>query len=75
MACWTISVSKSTDLALRQLFARHGMKESDISQFVEEAVKWRIFDLTVSEIRNKFSDLSPNELQEMIDEACQSIRS
>ena len=47
---WTISVSKETDIALRTFLTQRGMKKGDISKFVEEAVKWRVFDETLAEV-------------------------
>jgi len=74
MTRWTVSVSKDTDIALRSFLAQRGMKKGDISKFVEEAVKWRVLDQTISEARAKFADVAPDELQAIIDEATQSIR-
>jgi hypothetical protein len=74
MTRWTVSVSKDTDIALRTFLAQRGMKRGDLSKFVEEAVKWRVLDQTLTEVREKFADVSPSELQEMIDEATQSVR-
>lgn len=71
---WTVSVSKNTDIALRTFLAQHGMKKGDLSRFVEEAVKWRVLDKTITELRGRFVDIPPGELQEIIDEATQSIR-
>jgi hypothetical protein len=48
------------------------MKKGDISKFVEEAVKWRIFDLTIARVRDNFADLPSAELQVLIDEAVNS---
>jgi hypothetical protein len=74
MTRWTVTVSKETDISLRSFLAQRGMKKGDISKFIEEAVKWRVFDQTVAEVREKFSDLHPDELQALIDEATQSVR-
>ena len=71
---WTVSVSKDTDITLRTFLAQRGMKKGDPSKFVEEAVKWRVLDQTITEVREKFADMSPRELQEMIDEATESVR-
>lgn len=70
----TITWSKHADLALRSFLGAHGMKKGDISKFVEEAVRWRIFDLTVREIRQAVSDVPPDELQRIIDEAIAEVR-
>lgn len=75
MTRWTVMVSKETDIALRSFLAQRGLKKGDLSKFIEEAVKWRVFDLTRAEVREKFSDLPPDELQAMIDEAVLSVRS
>ena len=72
---WTVTVSKETDIALRSFLAQRGMKKGDLSKFIEDAVRWRVFDQTVREVRDKFADLPPDELQAMIDEACASVRS
>jgi hypothetical protein len=50
------------------------VKKGDLSRFVEEAVKWRVFNETLTEVREKFTDLPPDELQAMIDEVCASVR-
>ncbi len=74
MTRWTVMVSKDTDVALRSFLAQRGLKKGDLSRFVEEAVKWRVFNETLTEVREKFADLPPDELQAMIDEACASVR-
>ena len=74
MTRWTVTVSKETDIALRSFLAHRGMKRGDMSKFIEEAVRWRMFDQTVNEVQGRFSDLQPNDLQALIDEATQSVR-
>ncbi len=70
----TITWSKQTDFALRSYLGAQGMKKGDISKFIEEAVRWRIFHQTVREAREAFADVSPDELQKMIDEAVDDVR-
>ena len=70
----TIAWSKETDRALRTFLGAHGMKKGDLSKFIEEAVRWRIFHQTVRDAREAFSDVSPAELQKMIDEAVEDVR-
>ena len=50
------------------------MKKVDISKFIEDAVRWRVLDQNVREAREAFADISPNELQKMIDEAVDDVR-
>ncbi len=66
---WTIAVSKQTDTSLRTFLAERGMAEGDFSKFIEEAVKWRVFDQTLAEVRGKFADLPPEEIETLVEEA------
>ncbi len=70
---WTVTVSKDTDIAVRSLLAQRGLKKGDLSKFIEDAVKWRIFDQTTTEVREAFGDLAPESLQDLIDEATESV--
>jgi hypothetical protein len=70
----TISWSKQVDHALRSFLGTQGMKKGDISKFIEEAVRWRIFHQTVRDARESFADVPPGELQRMIDEAVDEVR-
>ena len=71
---WTVSVSKETDISVRSFLAQRGMKKGDLSKFIEEAVKWRVFDQTLAEVRSKFSDLPTDQLESLIDEAVAAAR-
>jgi Ribbon-helix-helix domain len=70
----TINWSKETDHALRTFLGAQGMKKGDLSKFIEEAVRWRIFHQTVREAREAFADVSPVELQKMIDKTAEDVR-
>jgi len=70
----TIVWSKDTDLALRSHLGARGLKKGALSKFVEDAVKWRLFDQTVREVRQAFADIPPDELQNLVDEAVASVR-
>lgn len=71
---WTVSVSKETDIALRSFLAQRGLKKGDLSKFIEEAVKWRVFDQTVAEARAKFADIPPDDLEAIVNEAIDAAR-
>ena len=71
---WSITVSKETDLNLRTFLGSHGMKKGDLSKFIEEAVRWRVFHRTVQDIKSRNADTDPEELQALIDEAVQDVR-
>ncbi|MGH8475832.1 MAG: ribbon-helix-helix domain-containing protein [Methylococcales bacterium] len=71
---WTVRVSKNTDIAVRSLLSQRGLKKGDLSKFIEDAVKWRMFDQTLVEARGEFADLAPEALQDLINEATESVR-
>lgn len=71
---WNIKVSKHTDLALRTFLGSKGMKKGDLSKFIEEAVRRRVFDETVRDIKARNADTDPDELQAIIDETVQEVR-
>lgn len=51
------------------------MKKGDLSRFVEEAVQWRVFRMTVDQAREGMEDLEPAEREKMISEAVAEARS
>ena len=71
---WTVSVSEETGRAVRDFLARHGRKQDDLSEFIEEAVRWRVFDQTLAETREKFGDLPPEEVAALVDGALAAVR-
>jgi hypothetical protein len=70
----TIVWSKVTDLALRSHLGARGLKKGALSKFVEDAVKWRLLDQTVNEVREAFADMPADELDSLINEAVASVR-
>ena len=71
---WNIKVSKETDLTLRTYLGARGMKKGDLSKFIEEAVRWRIFNRTVQDIKARNAGADPDELQAIIDAALREVR-
>jgi hypothetical protein len=71
---WNITVSKDTDLTLRTFLGAQGMKKGDLSKFIEEAVRWRVFHRTVQDIKARNADTDPDELQAIIEEAVREVR-
>ncbi len=50
---WNIKVSKETDLTLRTFLGARGAKKGDLSKFIEDAVRWRVFHRTTQDIRGR----------------------
>ena len=71
---WNIKVSKETDLTLRTFLGAQGAKKGDLSKFIEEAVRWRVFHRTVQNIKEQNADTDPDELQRIIDGAVSEVR-
>jgi hypothetical protein len=70
----TITWSKDTDVALRSHLGAQGLKKGALSKFVEDAVKWRLLDQTVSQVRKAFADLPARELHSLIEDSVTSAR-
>jgi Ribbon-helix-helix domain len=71
---WSIKVSKETDLTLRTFLGAQGMKKGDLSKFIEEAVRWRVLQRTIQDIRARNADADPDEIQRLVDEAVSEVR-
>ena len=71
---WNIKVSKETDLTLRTYLGSQGAKKGDLSKFIEEAVRWRVFHRTVQDIKARNVESDPDELQSTIDDAVREVR-
>lgn len=71
---WTVRVSKDTDVAVRTFLAQRGMKKGDLAKFIEEAVRWRVFDQTVAETKARNAEIPAREINAAIDEALAVVR-
>ena len=71
---WNIKVSKETDLQLRTFLGARGARKGDLSKFIEEAVRWRVFHRTVQDIKERNANTEPDELQRIIDRAVSEVR-
>jgi hypothetical protein len=71
---WNIKVSKETDLTLRTFLGARGMKKGDLSKFIEDAVRWRVFQRTVEDIKARNAGADPEEIQRIVDEAVREVR-
>jgi hypothetical protein len=74
LARWTVKVSKETDIAVRSYLAERGGKKGDLSKFIERAVRKEVLRATVHDIQERTADLSGEDVQRLIDEACVEVR-
>ena len=56
------------------MLGSQGMKKGDLSNFVEDAVRWRVFDRRVQGLRHSMRDVPAAELQDQIDAAVRDVR-
>lgn len=73
-ARWSLTVSPEVDASLREYLGAQGMKKGDLSRFVEEAVRWRLLDKTLNDIRSRLEGEDEAVLQALIDEALDAVR-
>lgn len=74
MARWNLSISERTDRAVRTFLARTGGKKGDLSRFVDAAVRRRVLDLTVQDIKDRNARYDQQELLDLIDEEVDAAR-
>lgn len=71
---WNIKVSKDTDLTLRTFLGSQGMKKGDLSKFIEDAVRWRVLQRTIEDIRERNAGADPDEVERIVDDAVREVR-
>ena len=71
---WSIKVSKDTDLNLRTFLGARGAKKGDLSKSIEEAVRRRVLQCIIQDIRARNADADPDEIQRIVDEAVSEVR-
>ncbi len=74
MSRWNLSIPDRTDRAVRTYLARTGGKKGDLSRFVDDAVRRRVFDLTVQGIKDRTAETDQQELLDLIDAETDAAR-
>ena len=74
MTRWNLVVSEKTDRAVRTFLARTGGRKGDLSKFVDEAVRRRVLDLTVADIKARNAGDDQQELLDLIDAEADAVR-
>ena len=54
--------------------ARTGGKKGDLSRFVDDAVRRRLFDLTVDQIKDRNAQFDQQEILDLIDKEVDAAR-
>ncbi len=71
---WNLVISEQTNVAVRSFLARRGFKKGDLSSFVEEAVRWRVFDQMLGQAREGLDGLAAADAENLLDEALSQVR-
>ncbi len=67
---WNVAVSAETDQALRVFLASHGQgRKGDLSRFIEEAVRERVFSETAQAVKEQNMEATPEEIESAVAEA------
>ena len=74
MTRWHLSIPEQTDRAVRTFLARTGGKKGDLSRFVDEAVRRRVLDLTVRQIKDRNAQQDQQAILDLIDEEVDAAR-
>ena len=74
MTRWNLSIPEQTDRTVRTFLARTGGKKGDLSRFVDEAVRRRVLDLTVRQIKDRNAGQDQQALLALIDEEVDAAR-
>jgi hypothetical protein len=71
---WNIKVSKETDLTLRTFLGAQGARKGDLSKFIEDAVRWRVLQRSIQDIRARNAGGDPDEIESIVNEAVSEVR-
>ena len=74
MTRWNLSIPEQTDRAVRTFLARTDGKKGDLSRFVDEAVRRRVLDLTVRQIKDRNIRQDQQAILDLIDEEVDAAR-
>ena len=68
MTRWNLSIPEETDRVVRTFLARNGGKKGDLSRFVDEAVRRRVLDLTVEQVKDRNAGYDQQVILDLIDD-------
>lgn len=74
MTRWNLVIPDKTDRAVRTYLARTGAKKGDLSKFVDEAVRRRVFDLTVNQIKDRYASQDQKDILHLISDELDAAR-
>ena len=74
MTRWNLIVPDKTDRAVRTYLARTGGKKGDLSRFVDQAVRRRVLDLTIRDVKDRNAQYDQQDILNLIDDEVDAAR-
>ena len=74
MTRWKLSIPEETDRMVRTFLARNGGRKGDLSRFVDDAVRCRMLDLTVRQVKERNARYDQTEVLDQIDRETSAAR-
>ena len=74
MTRWHLSIPDKTDRALRTFLARTGGRKGDLSRFVDDAVRRRLLDLALSDIKTRNAGYDQQQILDLVDDEVNAVR-
>ena len=74
MTRWNLVVPDKTDRAVRTYLARTGGKKGDLSRFVDQAVRRRVLDLTIRDVKDRNVQYDQQDILNLIDDEVDAAR-
>ena len=68
MTHWSLSIPEKTDRAVRTFLSQNGRSMGDLSEFVNDAVRRRIMELTVIKVKDRNTRYDQSAILAIIDE-------
>ena len=74
MVRWNITIPEVTDRTVRAFLRRNGGKKGDLSRFVDEAVRSRVFELTIQQVKDRNTGHAQQEILELVNGEVNTVR-
>ena len=75
MVRWNITIPEGTDRTVRVFHSRNSGKKGGLSRFVDEAVRRRVFDLTIQQVKDRNVEYCQTEILELVEDEVMAGRS
>ena len=74
MTRWNLSIPEKTERVVRTFLARTGGKKGDLSRFVDDAVRRRVLDLAVRQVKDRNHGYDQQEILDLVDDEVDAAR-